>query len=129
MNPGERAVALANANAKRVAIAQMRKHVLAGRIDPGDLFLDPPEILAHRALIDVMALARLDPLIGAWREEIGKAAVRDGVNLLVPVGKASRVSREWAARMSPRVPESVARRRRELEEKARVSGNRMGAAA
>lgn len=115
----QRAEARKASAVKRGRIAELRKHVQAGRVGVDVLLLEPPALIAHMALVDVMGLARPDRC-GPWREGIGRAAVRDGVNVLVPVGKASRVTREWAAAHSPRVSRVVAERRRVFEARARA---------
>lgn len=109
------------ANERRVAVAELRRHVLAGRVSLAVLLRDPPDLLAQVALIDVMAFAVTAPRAGVWRERVGRDALRDGVNLLVPLGRAGGASREWAARNAPVVNPNIAERRRNRERESRVA--------
>lgn len=124
----QRAAANAASAAKRQFIAQLRSHVLAGRVGLDALLLDPPPQIAHLALIDVMAFAR-PRARGSWRVDVGRAAVRAGVNVLQPVGGASKVSREWCVGACPRVSPKVAERRREVEARARARAASWGEVA
>lgn len=90
--------ALVRANHKRVTRAFYKKCVLDGRVNARDLVLDPPVELHGMTLLAVLSMTKAKRMnCGVWSEKLGKAALRVGVNLLVPVERASTASREWAA--------------------------------
>lgn len=100
----QRHEALETANARRMEIVAIRRAVLARTISIPDLFLDPPESLQNLSLIEIHAMARASSKrASSWRTEIGRRAVRDGVNLLQPLRGASSRSREWCAENAVRV--------------------------
>lgn len=115
-------VATQLANQKRSDLRELKRHIRAGRVSMESVFTDRPECACHLPLIDVMGLARVSRGAKghAWRERVGSLAVRDGVNLMVPLGRSSVRSREWASRACPTVSAVVAgsRRARELERAA-----------
>jgi len=86
------------ANVRRQQTAVVRR---ALRLDRGELarvLADPPECLHRLTLIDVVMLClasrRTQPRAIAL---LGRMALRDGVNLLLPVGRASPATRQWLA--------------------------------
>lgn len=98
----QRLRALAAANHKRVTRRFYRDCVLDGRIELRDLLLDPPVELYGLTVLDLMSMpySRKQSYSGPWKEKLGKSAVRDGVNLLLPIERASSHTREWAARQA-----------------------------
>lgn len=90
---------LSVANRRRVEVAEVRRRL---RADPRllrEVLLDPPRCLDGMPVIDVIVLARSGRRTSArlmhW---IGGRALADRVNVLVPIERASRRTREWAAR-------------------------------
>jgi len=98
MSPDQRRAALVTANKRRKAVAEIRAEISASRENACRVLLDPPEPALGLAVIEVLVLARSS--LG-WRsagvKEIGARALRDNVNVLVPLGEASQRTREWAA--------------------------------
>jgi hypothetical protein len=92
--------ALSLANRQRVEIAEPKRRIRCREITLVDLLEDPPGCIAEYGLIDVVRLGyqsggryKATPAITT----LGRDAVRDGVNLLWPIGKASLRSRRWVA--------------------------------
>ena len=93
-------LALQKANDARQEIADIRRRINAGELTMVDLLEDPPECLLGFTVLDVarMGYARSS----SWRstpgiERLGHLAVRDGINLCMPLGKASLRTRRWVA--------------------------------
>lgn len=100
----ERSRALGIGNAKRVERARIRSGVLDGSIAIREILEEPPPAVHGLTLYEVVHFTRRDRRSGvAWRSRLGRAAVRDGVNLLMPVERACRESREWCAENAPKV--------------------------
>lgn len=101
MSPTEqRRMSLAAANAQRRRIAGVRRELLAGRLTLADVMDAPPVELEGVMLIDVLRMSRSS--VSARQAapsltRLGKLAVADNVNLLVPLGSASSCSRAWLA--------------------------------
>lgn len=98
MSGEQRARAIINANKRRQDLAQLRKRIKGDREYAATVFRDPPDAALDLAVVEVLVLARSAK---GWRSsclgEIGGQAVRDGVNLMMPLGRASARTREWAA--------------------------------
>jgi hypothetical protein len=82
-------------NQKRREIADMRRDLHTGRVSIGEVLRNPPACLEERLLFEVLLMGRqIGPeklrIINIW-------AMREGVNLAVPLGRASERSREWLA--------------------------------
>jgi hypothetical protein len=93
----QRREAMNKGNAKRSALAAMRRQLRSGEVDLADVLLDPPDCLRHLSLIDVVACRYHSPHGGHWRAVLGRKAVHAGVNLVQPIGMASEHSRRWTA--------------------------------
>lgn len=89
---GHRTQALAAKRARRTVRSGLR----SGEMTLRDVMRERPVELADAPLIDVIRMARVRRN-GPAVQEIGRRAVRDGVNLMVPLGKASTASRAWVA--------------------------------
>ncbi len=78
--------------------AAVRAALRSGTLTLQDAMTSPPPELLRDPLIDVLrhgrGCCRRSP---AWMEKLGREAVRDGVNLMVPLGRASARSRAWVA--------------------------------
>ena len=88
--------ALNMANDKRARITELRHRIASNRAALDEVLLDPPEALERMAIADVVRLA-YSQRSGAAMERLGRLALRDGVNLMMPLGRASLRSREWVA--------------------------------
>lgn len=88
--------ALTEANAKRDRIAALRRDIRACRIPLDTILRDRPEELAHWPIIDVIRLGYSKRSVTAVTE-LGRRAVRDNVNLLIPLGDASQRTLSWVA--------------------------------
>lgn len=94
----QRLDALERANVKRLARADYRRRL------PGDadllraVLLDPPDDLKAVRLHEIVAWSRKDRCARTRGiESLGRRAVVHGVNLMMPLGRASLRSREWLA--------------------------------
>ncbi len=83
--------------AKRRALSAIKAALRRGEVRLEDLMTDPPDLIADVPLIDVIRWTRRDQSATARIAQIGAWAVRDGVNLMQPVGVASQRSRAWVA--------------------------------
>src|SRR4051812_4057006 len=92
----QRAAALAAANDKRLRIAALRRRIISERGALQDVLRDPPDELADWPLIDVVRLS-YGKRTTVSMQQLGRLALRDGVNLMMPLGRASLRSREWLA--------------------------------
>lgn len=100
MTPQEaqRRASLDVANVKRRQMGCIKADLRAGRLQLGDVMRDWPAELASVPLVDLIRWTRgKGPCHGRAVVEIGRRAVRDKVNLMVPLGDASARSREWVA--------------------------------
>lgn len=84
---------------KRSARAEIRRRLRTGQLSLTELVSDPPPEMEGVVLVDVLRMLR-----DTNRERgqaslaaIGRRAVVDGVNLMVPLGTASARSRAWVA--------------------------------
>jgi hypothetical protein len=87
----------AQGNALRKERSDARRALRTGALSMEAVMRDPPPALAGVPLIDVVRLGYRYRNGGAITE-IGRMALRDGVNLMMPLGTASVRSREWVAR-------------------------------
>ncbi len=88
--------ALAVGNAKRLEVAELRRRVRAGDITLLELLEDPPAAMAHVTLFDcALWVNRTQRRSGARTERLGRMALVEGVNLGMPVGRASARSRRF----------------------------------
>jgi hypothetical protein len=83
-----------SANAKRLRMAALRRYLRTETGALEDILRDPPAEFEDWPLIDVVRLG-YNKRGSVACERLGRLAVRDGVNLLVPLGRASLRSREW----------------------------------
>lgn len=90
---------LAAAQSMRLRIAAIRRRALDREITLAEIMADPPSELAHWACVDVIRLTRVQGLkrSTAGLERLGRLAIRDGINLLMPLGRSSATTREWIA--------------------------------
>lgn len=88
--------ALVVGNAKRALVAEWRARLRCDRRAVQQVLLDPPPELAGYPLVDIIALGFASRHTHSLAQ-IGRDALAAHVNLLQPVGKASRRSRKWAA--------------------------------
>ena len=97
MTPSEqRTQALANALTARQHTYRLRDQIQAGTVSITTILTSPPPEIHRLTLLDVMAMTRPRAQRSRWQENLGHAAVRDGVNLLAPMGRLSQRDREWA---------------------------------
>lgn len=84
------------AHAKRRGMAAVRRKLRTGELTLGDVMAAQPAELNDVLLVDVLRWARR---CGGKRvaEIVGREALRDQVNLMVPLGRASARSRAWVA--------------------------------
>lgn len=97
MNEPQHVVALEAGNARRLEWAKIRAEL---RRDPEAVrrvLVDPPESIGDRTVAELLALARHRGLRAKSMRQLGHLAVRDKINLFVPVGEASARTRAWAA--------------------------------
>jgi hypothetical protein len=92
----QRMAALEVANSKRLRKAELRRRLVSERGALRDVLLDPPPEFAHMPIIDVVRLAQTSRAAKSL-QRLGRLAVRDRVNLLMPLGSASLRTREWTA--------------------------------
>lgn len=94
----QREAARLSANDKRRAVAATRQRLQSGTLTLADAMSNPPDELLRYPLIDVIRFTRrsLRPGGGSF-VAIGRQAIRDDVNLMVPLGRASARSRAWVA--------------------------------
>ena len=86
------------ANDKRLRIATVRRDLRNGTLSLSSAMSDPPDELLRYPLIDVIRWTRMQGRRCTRSDvEIGRRAVRDGVNLMLSVGDASPRSRAWVA--------------------------------
>lgn len=96
MTPVEqRTASLRLANTQRRAQRDLKIALREGTIQFADLLAAPPPFLASVPIIDLIRWTRAKK--GPSLVTIGRAAVRDGVNLMLPLGDASAHSRGWVA--------------------------------
>lgn len=93
----QRSSALQKANTRRVQIALVRKRLRTGALPITAVMRTQPELLARAPLIDVIRWAYSPNRGSRAIEQLGRQAVIDGVNLMVPLGRASARSRAWVA--------------------------------
>src|SRR4051794_4625827 len=89
--------ALQTATERRVRIAELRRELTRDRTALRRVLADPPAELQNMAMVDVVRLAwgkRSSPSLA----RLGRLALRDGVNLMMPLGEASVYTRAWMAR-------------------------------
>jgi hypothetical protein len=77
--------------------AAIKAGLRAGTTTLRDLMTDPPAVIEDVALIDVIRWTRRRSSAGAGVAHVGAMAVRDRVNLMMAVGRASERSRLWVA--------------------------------
>lgn len=100
----QRRAHLSLANRRRAEVGEARAALRSGALPLEDVMADPPAALAAVALVDVIRWCRSTaPSQGRPAVvQIGQQAVRDDVNLLVPLGEASARSRAWVAQWGTR---------------------------
>ncbi len=89
--------ALATANERRMRIAALKSGIRSGDITLAEIMANPPEILSNWSCADVIRARYSSRHAIPSLERLGRLAVRDRVNLLVPLGRASARTRTWVA--------------------------------
>ena len=98
MSVEQRTVALEKAQAVRREKARLCREVRESPDAFRSLLLDPPAVLANVRLYELARMTRRDRCNrGPAIEGLGRRALIARVNLMVPLGRASRRSREWLA--------------------------------
>lgn len=92
----QRRTALRAAEEARINIAIVKRSLRSGELTLTDAMRDPPRELRHALLIDVIRWTNRTRKTAALAY-IGRQALRDNVNLMVPLGSASVMSRAWVA--------------------------------
>lgn len=95
-----RDAALQKANRHRLELHSLRGQIRRGEVDLADLLEDPPAYLQRWTLLDVVRLGWHKPArhhSSATLEQLGREAVRDGVNLLISLERSSMDSRRWVS--------------------------------
>lgn len=92
----QRDQARATANAKRLAVATLKRDIQAGRRSFADVVMDPPAETHGLLLIDLIDMTRRTRR-GAGLATIGRLALRDRINLLEVVERSSTRERVWVA--------------------------------
>jgi hypothetical protein len=96
----QRAAALSLANQRRTTRAQLRRRISTGDLTLAAVLEDPPDELRDLIILDIVRIARgsrHSARYVAWLERMGRAAIVDGVNLMMPLGRASQRTRDWVA--------------------------------
>ena len=88
--------------AVRSGRAQIRSALRAGQMPLADLLADPPACIHDMTVLDVLCMLRTKYSKGAWKRDLGAAMIRDRINLLVPVDKASERTLTWAVQHGQR---------------------------
>lgn len=81
----------------KAARREVRAGLRSGTLTLKEVMREQPEAITDLALIDIIRMTRCRRN-GPVMQEIGRRAVRDNINLMVPLGKASVSSRAWVAR-------------------------------
>ena len=81
----------------RLARAKLFRRVRDGDLSMAVLLADPPAEIAQITLLDVVCKSSRCPRGLLALDALGAAALRDNINLLVPVERASTRQREWLA--------------------------------
>jgi hypothetical protein len=83
---------------RRSARTELRRDLRNGTVTLQQAMADPPPELEKVLLVDVLRMVRSKrSRSSASMAVLGRRAVHDGVNLMLPVGKASAWTREWVA--------------------------------
>lgn len=94
-DPDTRLANLTVGNERRLERVALMREVEAGIVNPAALVLDPPECLYTMFTFDFLFAI---PRVGnACVQRLNTQAVRDGVNLAVPLGRLTESKRKWLA--------------------------------
>ena len=97
MTPAEqRAIAAAESKRVRGEAAAVRVAMRTSYHAALSALMDPPECIHGRMVLEVIAMTRAVGMRADHLTEIGREAVRDGINLTVRMGRASLRTRLWA---------------------------------
>lgn len=88
----QRQTALLTANETRTKRAQLKRGLRSGDVTLAQAFREP--VFADSLLIEVVRYTGAHKALAA----VGKQALRDNVNLMVTVGRASERSKAWVAK-------------------------------
>ena len=92
--------ALATANERRILHSQLKREVRNYPPTLLDWLDEPPAALADVPLLDLLRWTRATGRTVRGQQalvDLNARAVRDGVNLMMPLGRASQRSRKWVA--------------------------------
>lgn len=89
------------ANATRIHRAAVKRDLRSGSLTLATVMQELPDALLDVPLIDIIRWSRHRSTSAAL-SRIGAMAVRDGVNLMIPLGLASQRSRTWVAQNGTR---------------------------
>ncbi len=95
-DPEKRDRALREANERRLEVAEWRKRLRRNVPEIRRALATKPDPIAEVLVVELLSWARARGLRAGQLEEIGRQAVVDDVNLLVPLGRASVKTRAWA---------------------------------
>lgn len=91
----QRRDAIRLANKARSDLGDCKRRMRSGDLTLTEVVINQPAPLRKALLVDVIRWTMRTP--GAALTEIGKQALRDKINLMVPLGTASALSRAWVA--------------------------------
>lgn len=91
----QRTAALKSANQRRIAMAGIRSDLRKGSIDLASILNDPPADLEDTLLVDLLRWAAKDRRAPSRMTALGRKAVNENINLLLPISKASIRTRSW----------------------------------
>jgi hypothetical protein len=94
----QRDAALKRANDRRMGIARLREQIRRGEVTLAEILADPPDLIENWTCADVVRLQWSRRASTPAMERLGRLAVRDRVNLFMPMGRTSLATRAWVAR-------------------------------
>jgi hypothetical protein len=97
----QRQHAIQQANRIREQRHTIKQDLQAGTLTLTDILTAPHPAVATTPLLDVMLWARKRGMQAPGLARVGEQAIRDRVNLLLPVGSASLRMRKWCAENTP----------------------------
>lgn len=92
----QRAIAAEESKRVRCEAAALRVKMRTSYHAAVEALMDPPECIRGRMVLEVIAMTRSVGLRSDYLTEVGREAVRDGINLTVRMGRASLRTRVWA---------------------------------
>lgn len=90
-------VAIGKAGMKtRLERAAVRRGLITGTINLQELLTNPPPEIDALTILDVLRMLRAHRCQNRWEHALGQAALKDNVNLLVRIDRASIPTKFWA---------------------------------